>query len=62
VHRAAKRGKHVDGFVRVGCARMRGKPGGRTPKQILSGAAVELRKIARRKAKPDKRDIPKSRS
>ena len=61
-HRAAKRGKHVDGFVRFGCARMRGKPGGRTPKQILSGAAVELRKIARRKAKPDKRDIPKSRS
>jgi acetyl esterase/lipase len=61
-HRAAKRGKHVDGFVRFGCACMRGKPGGRTPKQILSGAAVELRKIARRKARPDKRETQKSRS
>jgi hypothetical protein len=30
---------------------MRGHPGGRTPKQIRSGAAVELKKIARRSSK-----------
>jgi hypothetical protein len=62
VHRAAKRGKDLDGFVGFGCAQMRGKPGGRTPAQILSGAAVELRKIARRKAKPARRATKKSRS
>jgi hypothetical protein len=46
VHRAAKREKSADGFVRFGCARMRGMPGGRTPRQILSFTATELRKIA----------------
>jgi len=50
-HRAVKHGKNIEGFVGFGCARMRGKPGGRTPKQIRSGAAVELKKIARRSAK-----------
>jgi hypothetical protein len=49
VHRAAKKGKaSLDGFVGFGCDRMRGKPGGRTPQQILSGTAAELRKISRR--------------
>jgi hypothetical protein len=51
VHRAPANGKNIDGFVRFGCARMRGNPGGRTPKQIKSGAAAELRKIARRSSK-----------
>jgi hypothetical protein len=50
VHRGVP-GKNIEGFVRFGCARMRGKPGGRTPKQIQSGAAAELRKIARRSSK-----------
>lgn len=46
-HGAARRGKALDGFVGFGCAQMRGRPGGRTPGQILKGAAIELRKIAR---------------
>ena len=51
VHRASTHGKSTDGFVGFGCARMRGKPGGRTPKQIQVGAAAELRRIARRSSK-----------
>ena len=52
VHRAAKPGKNgVEGFVRFGCERMRGKPGGRTPRQILSGTAAELRRMAGRGSK-----------
>jgi hypothetical protein len=50
VHRAAKPGKNgQEGFVRFGCDRMRGRPGGRTPRQILANTATELRKIARRR-------------
>jgi hypothetical protein len=49
VHRAAKPGKNAqEGFVRFGCDRMRGKPGGRTPRQILSGTTAELRRRAGR--------------
>jgi hypothetical protein len=52
VHRSARRNRAaVDGFVGFGCDRMQGKPGGRTPRQIMTGAALELRKIARRSAK-----------
>ena len=52
VHRAAKPGKNsLEGFVRFGCDRMRGKPGGRTPRQILSGTAAELRRMAGRGSK-----------
>lgn len=54
VHRAAKRGS-VNGFVGFGCDRMRGKPGGRTPRQILSGSSAELRKIAGRARKSEVR-------
>jgi hypothetical protein len=50
VHRAAKPGKNgLEGFVRFGCDRMRGRPGGRTPRQILANTATELRKIAHRR-------------
>jgi hypothetical protein len=45
-HGSGKRGKAVDGFVGFGCTQMRGRPGGRTPRQILKGASIELRKIA----------------
>ena len=49
VHRSGRRNKAgVDGFVGFGCHQMRGKPGGRTPRQIMTGAARELRKLARR--------------
>jgi hypothetical protein len=52
VHRPAKPGKNgLEGFVRFGCDRMRGKPGGRTPRQILSGTAAELRRMAGRGSK-----------
>jgi hypothetical protein len=54
VHRAAKRAKRTDGFVTFGCARLRGRPAGRTPHQILSLTAVELKKIASRKTPPKK--------
>ena len=46
VHHSAARARAVDGFVGFGCAQMRGRPGGRTPRQIMTGAAQELRKIA----------------
>jgi hypothetical protein len=55
VHRSAKRGKAVDGFVGFSCDRIRGKPGGRTPRQIMKGASIELRRMARRGAKVKKR-------
>ena len=51
VHGSAKRGKAEAGFVGFGCDRMRGKPGGRTPPQILKGTAAELRRMARRSTK-----------
>ena len=47
VHRAAKRGKNIEGFVGFVCGRMRGKPAGQTPRQIQVSTAAELRKIAR---------------
>ncbi len=50
VYRSTKR-KAVDGFIGFGCEQMRGKPAGRTPKQIMKGAAIELRKIAQRTTK-----------
>ena len=51
VRGSRKRAKVVDGFVGFGCERMRGKPGGRTPRQILAGASHELRKRADQKVK-----------
>ena len=51
VHRSSKRGKALDGFIGFGCDQIRGKPAGRTPHQIIKGAAVELRRMARRGAK-----------
>ncbi len=48
VHKGGKRSKS-DGFVTFGCTRLRGRPAGRTPKQILSLTAAELKKIASRK-------------
>jgi hypothetical protein len=48
VHRAGSGKRAVDGFVGFGCKQMGGKPAGKTPRQIMAGAAVELRKIARR--------------
>lgn len=52
VHRSTKRARGgIDGFVGFGCDLMRGKPGGRTPRQIMTGATTELRKIARRRSK-----------
>src|SRR5262245_52164488 len=47
VHGSGNRGKTVDGFIGFGCAQMRGRPGGRSPRQILKGASIELRKLAR---------------
>jgi hypothetical protein len=47
VHRTAKRARGgIDGFVGFGCARLGGRPAGRTPKQIVAGAAKELRRRA----------------
>jgi len=39
----------VDGFVGFGCARLGGRPGGRTPRQIINLTAAELRRMSRRK-------------
>ena len=46
VHGSRKGDRAADGFIGFGCAQMRGRPGGRTPHQIIADAATELRKIA----------------
>jgi hypothetical protein len=38
----------MDGFIGFGCARLGGRPGGRTPRQIMKLAAAELRRMSRR--------------